>query len=188
MALALSIWHDSQIVDMSRHGAGDGIPSHMFTASCPHTVMEKLMYPRVQCRGLTPFARRNRACVFRKLIQVTLYWNLEFLQNILELRLSPEILTQIDWHLKIQNTTFLCIKIPPPILSPLHSTCGGSMIYMWISRVTCEWDMSHVNASWCTYELVMSHAGTSYTRSGKISMFSKGHRHTHTYRKFIIDT
>jgi len=92
----------------------------------PHTVMEKLMYPRVQCRGLTPFARRNRACVFRKLIRVTLSWNLEFLQNILELRLTPEIPSQIDWHLKIQSTTFLCIKFPPPILIPLQSTRGQS--------------------------------------------------------------
>jgi len=30
----------------------------------------------------------------------------------------------IDWHPKIQNTTYLCIEFPPPILSPLHSTRG----------------------------------------------------------------
>jgi len=81
-------------------------------------------HPRVEWRGLTAFARRNKACVFRETIYVTLFWDFEFLQNILELRLSPEIPNQIDWHLKIQNTTFLCIKFPPPILSPLDFTCG----------------------------------------------------------------
>jgi len=42
--------------------------------------------------------------------------------DILELRLSPEIPSQIDWHLKIQNTTFLCSKFPPQIWSPLQWT------------------------------------------------------------------
>jgi len=32
--------------------------------------------------------RRNKACIFRKLTQIILSWNLSFLQNILELRLS----------------------------------------------------------------------------------------------------
>ena len=80
--------------------------------------------PRVEWRGLTACAMRTKACVFRKLIQITLSWNFLFLQNILKLRLSPEIPTQIDWHLKIQNTTFVCIKFPPPIVSPLYSTRG----------------------------------------------------------------
>jgi len=44
--------------------------------------------------------------------------------NILEFRLSPEIPSQIDWNLKIQNTTFLYIKFLPQIQSPLHSTRG----------------------------------------------------------------
>jgi len=50
-----------------------------------------LYCPRVEWRGLTVFARRSKACVFRNIIYVTLFWNLEFLQNILELRLSLEI-------------------------------------------------------------------------------------------------
>ena len=39
-------------------------------------------------------------------------------------RILADIPTQIDWHLKIQNTHFLCIKFPPLTLSPLHSTRG----------------------------------------------------------------
>ena len=40
---------------------------------------------------------------------------------------------QIDWHLKILHTHFLCNQFPPPILSPLHSTRGKSVNsgYMW---------------------------------------------------------
>jgi len=45
-------------------------------------------YPWVGWRGLTAFARRTKAFVFRKIIYVTFFWNLWFLQNILELRLS----------------------------------------------------------------------------------------------------
>jgi len=43
---------------------------------------------------------------------------------------GPQIIaidSQIYLHLKIQNTTFLCIKFPPPILSPRHSTRGQSL-------------------------------------------------------------
>ena len=82
----------------------------------------------MEWRGLTACARRNIACISREIIDVTLFWNLWFLQNILELRLSPEIPSLIDWHLKIQNTTFLCIRFLPPILSPLHSTRAKSLL------------------------------------------------------------
>jgi len=51
--------------------------------------MIDVMYPRVQWRGLTAFARRNKACIFRKIIYVTLFWNRIFSQNNLELGLSP---------------------------------------------------------------------------------------------------
>ena len=34
------------------------------------------MYPRVEWRGLTAFATSNKACVFRKIIHVTWFWNL----------------------------------------------------------------------------------------------------------------
>jgi len=95
----------------------------------------RVMYPRVEWRGLSAFARCNKACVFRKIIYVTLSWNLQFLQNIPELGLRPEIFTQIDWHLKIQNTTFLCIKFPPPILSPLHSTRGYIYLPPWVRYI-----------------------------------------------------
>ena len=78
--------------------------------------------PRVEWRGLTTFAERNKACIFRKLFQAILSWNLSFLQNILELGLSPKTPTQIDWLLKIRNIFCVCIKFPPPVLSPLHST------------------------------------------------------------------
>ena len=37
-------------------------------------------------------------------------------------RIIADIPIEIDWPLKIQNTDFVCIKFPPPILSPLHST------------------------------------------------------------------
>jgi len=40
--------------------------------------------PRVEKRGLTTFARRNKACVSCKFIQVILSGNLWFLQNILD--------------------------------------------------------------------------------------------------------
>ena len=56
----------------------------------PHTYSRKLMHtqrytqtPRLEWKGLTTFARRNKACVF-------------FLSYILKLGLSPEIPTQID--------------------------------------------------------------------------------------------
>ena len=39
-------------------------------------------------------------------------------------QIIADIPTQIDWHLKIQNTLFLWIKFLPPIFSPLHSTRG----------------------------------------------------------------
>ena len=80
------------------------------------------IYVYIYMWGLTACATCDKACVYRKIIHVTLFWNLKFLQNILELWLSPWIPTQIDLHLKIQNTTFLCIEFPPQILSPLHST------------------------------------------------------------------
>jgi len=78
----------------------------------------------VEWSEFTAFDMLNKACVFRKIIYVTLSWNVKFPQNILELRLSPKIHSQSYLHLKIQNTTFLCIKFPPSILSPLHSTRG----------------------------------------------------------------
>jgi len=74
----------------------------------------------------TSFARRSKACASRNIsLGHFVYGNLYFVQNMLEVRLLPEILDQIDLHLKIMNTTFLCIMFPPPILSPLHSTVGG---------------------------------------------------------------
>jgi len=77
--------------------------------------------PQVEWRGLTSCARRNKACVFRKSI------------NLGHFVISPknsgtqiilEILTQIDWNLKIQITPFWGNKFPPPFLSLLHSTSG----------------------------------------------------------------
>ena len=50
--------------------------------------------------------------------------------------------TQINWNLKIQNTTFLCINFPPPISSPLHSTRGPPKQFVVIccsSRLMCGW-------------------------------------------------
>jgi len=91
------------------------------TLSSVHTLLHQ---PRLEWRGLTAFARRNKACVFRKILDVTLFWNLKNFRNILDLRLSPEISSQMYLHLKIQNTTFLCIKFPPPILSAVHSSRG----------------------------------------------------------------
>ena len=62
-----------------------------------------------------------------------IFWNLEFVKIILELRLFPYINNQIDLYLKIQNTTFLCIKFPLLFFS-LHSTCG---IPATINTVSC---------------------------------------------------
>jgi len=104
-------------------------------------------YPRAEWRGLTilqhyntttpqhsgrtTFALRNKARVFCKLTRVISYLTSSFLQDILKLGVSPEIPTQIDWHLKIENAHFVCNKFPPPILSPLHSTCGTPEEIVW---------------------------------------------------------
>ena len=52
-----------------------------------------------------------------------IFWNSDYRQrfplNILKLRLSPEIPTQIDWNLKLQNTTFWYIEVSSEP-SPLH--------------------------------------------------------------------
>ena len=40
------------------------------------------------------------------------------------IRIIVDILTQIDWHLTIQNTDFVCIKFPPPISSPFQYSRG----------------------------------------------------------------
>ena len=64
------------------------------------------MYPRVEWKGRTTFSRRNKACIF-------------LLLCILKPGLSPEIPTQIDWHLKIQKTPILCIEVSSKP-SPLH--------------------------------------------------------------------
>jgi len=55
-------------------------------------------------------------------------------------RMIADVPTQIDWHLKIQNTDFVCIKFPPPLLSLLHSTRGhrdevSLLIHIW-TRLT----------------------------------------------------
>ena len=75
----------------------DGMSTRM-NESCPmyEWVMCAIYESRVEWRGLTAFAMRSKACVFRKIVHVTLCWNLQFLQNILELRVSPEIHSQID--------------------------------------------------------------------------------------------
>jgi len=44
---------------------------------------DERVYPRVEWRGFTAFARRNNACVFRKLIYDIFPWNLSFLKHIL---------------------------------------------------------------------------------------------------------
>ena len=40
-------------------------------------------------------------------------------------QIIADIPNHTNLHLKRQNTTFLCIQFPPPILSPLHSTHGS---------------------------------------------------------------
>jgi len=87
--------------------------------------------PRDEWTGHTAFARRNKACVFRKITNLS---HFVISPCVLELRLWPETPTLINWNLKIQNTAFWCNKFPPPILSPLHSTRGP----WWCTRHKCK--------------------------------------------------
>ena len=77
---------------------------------------------RVEWRGLKTFARRNKARVFRKLTYAILSWNLSFLQNILEFRLSQifPLKSTVFWRSRIQHVSmlsfhlqFLALSTPP---------------------------------------------------------------------------
>jgi len=91
-----------------------------------HTYVWRIIYdrviPSVKRKGLTRFARRNKACFFSPLY-------------ILKLGLSPEIPTQM----KIQNTTFWCIEVSYKP-STLHSWSHGLFMSKYIIY---EWVMSH---------------------------------------------
>jgi len=80
-----------------------------------------LLAPRVELRGLTAFARRNSACVFRKFIHLG---HFVISPKYSGTQIISEISTPIEWNLKIQNIPFWGDKFSPPILSPLHSTRG----------------------------------------------------------------
>ena len=89
---------------------------------------------RVDERAIT-FARRNKSCVFSLLY-------------ILTLGLSPEIPTQIDWNLKIQNTTFWCIEVSSKP-APLHPWIPPAMT---VSNAVSKLKAQSSNVSFATFQ------------------------------------
>jgi len=83
--------------------------------------------PRVEWTGLASFARCNKTCDFRKLIQIFFFK-------------------------KMHNTTFLCNRFPPPILSTLHSIRGIWDSAVWIRRTRQKLNKARVTAR--TYWLI----------------------------------
>jgi len=89
-----------------QHTINSTVSKHVHASSRTHpstptsSISSTLLISAFEWRGLTAFARRNNACVFRKIIYVTLFWNLWCLQNILELRLSSESPNHIYSHLQ----------------------------------------------------------------------------------------
>ena len=105
---------------------------------CGICITKRALYtpkPLVDWRGLTTFARRNKACIFCKLIEVILswichfskiFWNSDYCQR------NP-LKSNAIWR------SFLSVKFPPTILSPHNSTrrepWASSIVYRLSSVV-----------------------------------------------------